>query len=175
MQFRPLSEGIQYTSKLDKRLESPELYIFRFGPKAKVELDVPNDAGLHTIIILACPPKPAGLDMRIAGHLAEIIGGEGFENRWLEATSEAELNDVLVRDDHFLHLNVEDVALLSGQLGRPLSEVELPDQVNIVLIERGAEMLYANPSLTLQAGDIVAIIGEPEALTDLQAKSQKPS
>ena len=108
--------------------------------------------------------------MRIAGHLAEIIGGEGFENRWLDATSEAELNDVLVRDDHFLHLNVEDIALLSGQLGLSLSEVNLPDQVNIVLIERGSEMLYAKPSLKLQAGDIVAIIGEPDALEDLQAE-----
>lgn len=168
--FRPLSEGIQYASKLNKQLESPELYIFRFGPKAKLDLDIDSDAGLHTLIILICPPKPAGLDMRIAGHLAEIIGGEGFENRWLDATSEAELNDVLVRDDHFLHLNVEDIALLSGQLGLSLSEVNLPDQVNIVLIERGSEMLYAKPSLKLQAGDIVAIIGEPDALEDLQAE-----
>ncbi len=169
--FRPLSEGIQFTSQLNKQLESPELYIFRFGPKAKLELDVDSDGGLHTLIILACPPKPAGLDMRIAGHLAEIIGGEGFESRWLAASSEAELNDVLVRDDHFLHLNVEKVPALSEQLGRPLSEVSMPDQVNIVLIERGTEMLYAKPSITLQKGDIVAIIGEPEALMRLQTET----
>jgi len=47
--------------------------------------------------------------------------------------------------------------------------VTLPDQANIVLIERGTDMLYAKPSLKLQAGDIVALIGEPHALEDLQA------
>jgi len=165
--FRPLSEGIQLTTQLNKNLDSPELYIFRFGPKAKLELEIEHDEGLHTLIILACPPKPAGLDMRIAGHLAEIIGGEGFENRWLAATSEAELNDVLVRDDHFLHLNVEDIPFLANQIGSSLSDITLPEQVSIVLIERGTEMHYANPALILEAGDIVAVIGEPEALAKL--------
>lgn len=173
LRFRPLSEGIQLARLLNKGLERPELYIFRFGPKSKLELNIDSEEGVHTLIFLVCPPKPAGLDMRIAGHLAEIIGGEGFESRWLAARSEAELNDVLVRDDHFLHLNVKDVALLSDQLGLPLSDVNLPDQVNIVLIERGTEMLYAKPSLVLQEGDIVAIIGEPDALASLQRVPRK--
>jgi amino acid transporter len=168
--LRSLSEGIRFVTKLDKALDEPELYIFRFGPKAHIEIDEADLDDLHTLMVLVCPPKPAGLDMRIIGHLAEIVGGEDFERRWLSAQSEAELNDILVRDDHFLHLAVEEILPLAEQIGVPLSDVELPDQINIVLIERGDSMLYAKPSLVLKAGDIVAIVGEPDALASLRAR-----
>ena len=61
-------------------------------------------------MVLLAPAKSAGLDMRIAEHLAEIVQSEGFERCWLSARSEAELNDVLVSDDHFLHVPVVDAA-----------------------------------------------------------------
>lgn len=168
LDFRPLSEGIRFATKLDKRLERPELYIFRFGPKARIEFEVEGDDDLHTVIILICPPKPVGLDMRIAGHLAEIVGGEGFESRWLSAMSEAELNDVLVRDDHFLHVAIEDIPSLASQIGQTLGEIELPDQVTLALVERGDTMIYASPKVVLKAGDIVALVGEPAALKELR-------
>ncbi len=167
-EFRALSDGIRLAMYLGKRLKEPELYIFRFGPQAKLSLDFEGAEALHTIMVLICPPAPAGLDMRIAGHLAEIIGGEGFEPRWLAATSEAELNDVLVRDDHFLHLPISDLPALASQTGIALSEVVLPENMSLALVERGGEMLYATPSLVLEPGDIVALIGEPAALEDMR-------
>lgn len=171
--FRALSEGIKLAIRLDKRLEEPELYIFRFGPKARVSLGGEAMDDLHSLMVLICPPAPAGLDMRIAGHLAEIIGGEGFEQRWLTATSEAELNDVLVRDDHFLHLPIESVPTLASQIGVPLKEIAMPDDVSLALVERGGAMLYAAPNLILEAGDTVALIGEPSSLEDMRRLSKK--
>jgi len=168
-EFRPLSEGILCASRLDARLEEPELYIFRFGPKTQIDLGEGNSEDLHTLMILISQPKPAGLDMRIIGHLAEIVGGEGFEARWLSAQSENELTDVLVRDDHFLHLPLEALPSLSSQTGTTLAEVTLPQNVSIALIERGTETLYAQPTLKLEKGDIIALIGEPSQLTALKS------
>lgn len=171
MVFRPLSEGIRYGTNLSSDLERPELYIFRFGPKSHLDFGLQDSDGLHTMMILICPSKPVGLDMRIIGHLAEIVGGEGFEKRWLKAKTEAELNELLARDDHFLHMPVEDIPYLADQVGRALSEVSLPLQANIVLIERGPNMLYAHADHTLEVGDIIAVVGEPDALRTLRESS----
>ena len=168
LDFRPLSEGIQYATRLDSKLVQPELYIFRFGPKSHLEFDLSNLDQLHTMMILIAPEKPVGLEMRIIGHLAEIVGADDFQDRWLRAKTEAELNEILARDDHFLHMPVADIPYLADQIGKTLADVLLPPLATIVLIERGTEMLYANPNLTLEDGDIIAVLGEPETLQTLR-------
>ena len=173
LNFRPLSEGIQYATRLNSELVQPELYIFRFGPKSHLEFEVANLDLLHTMMILIAPEKPVGLDMRIIGHLAEIVGADDFENRWLRAKTEPELNEILARDDHFLHMPVSDIPYLADQIGKSLTEVLLPPLATIVLIERGKEMLYANPDLILKDGDIIAVLGEPETLQTLRQPRSK--
>jgi uncharacterized transporter YbjL len=119
-------------------------------------------------MVLLSPLKPAGLDMRIAGHLAEIVQGEGFEPRWLSARSEAELNDVLVRDDHFLHVAVETLPRLKAQIGKPIGDLIGLGDVVVALIERGGKTRIATPDNVIEAGDIVALVGEPNDLVALR-------
>jgi amino acid transporter len=166
--FRSLSEGVRLATRLDARLEEPELFIFRFGPKARLDFEIAEPDEVHTVMVLLCPPKPAGLDMRIAGHVAEIVQGEGFTRRWLCAQTEADLTDVLVRDDHFLHVPISTLPTLAGQVGRAIRDVELPDDVLIALVERDGKTIIATPALELALDDHVALIGEPEALEALR-------
>ena len=167
-QFRSISDGVRLAFRLDKRLEEPELFIFRFGPKARLDFEVDEADDVHTIMVLLCPPKPAGLDMRIAGHIAEIVQGEGFARRWLGAQSEAELTDVLVRDDHFLHVPVDCLPDLVAQAGQEIRELDLPEGVIIALVERDGRTIVATPKLVLRAEDKIALIGEPDALEALR-------
>ena len=167
-EFRSLSDGVRLARYLDKRLEEPELFIFRFGPKARLKFEVEEPQDVHTVMVLICPPKPAGLDMRIAGHVAEIVQGEGFARRWLSAQSESELTDVLVRDDHFLHVPVDCLPTFLEQVGLPIREVELPEGVLIALVERDGRTIVATPKLALRKDDVVALIGEPDALEELR-------
>ena len=166
--FRSLSDGVRLARYLDRDLEEPELFIFRFGPKARLKFEVEEPDAVHTVMVLICPPKPAGLDMRIAGHVAEIVQGEGFARRWLSAQSESELTDVLVRDDHFLHMRVDCLPALMEQVGLTIREVELPEGVLIALVERDGRTIVATPKLALRKDDVVALIGEPDALEELR-------
>ena len=166
--YRPLSDGVRLSRFVDDRIKEPELFIFRFGPKARLELDLEDSDEVHTLMFLLCPPKPAGLDMRIAGHLAEIVQGEGFERRWLSARSEAELNDVLVRDDHFLHVPVSSLPRLKSQIGKTVRELTGMGDVVVALIERGDKMMIATPDNVLMDGDIVALVGEPDDILSLR-------
>lgn len=166
--FRPISDGVRLTRYVDSRVVEPELFIFRFGPKARLELDLPDPDDVHTLMVLLAPEKPAGLDMRIAGHLAEIVQGEGFERRWLGASSETELNDILVRDDHFLHVPVATLPRMQAQLGQTIADLAGMGDVVVALIERDGQTMIATPDNVLQDGDVVALVGEPADLERLR-------
>jgi amino acid transporter len=168
LDFRPIGTSVQLLILSDEAIEEPNLTILRFGPNVRMDADFVASDDIHTAIILFCPPKPVGLDMRIAGHLAEIVQGEGFDRRWLAARSDAELNDVLVRDDHFLHAPIEDLPSLQAQIGERLDALTLPESCIVALVERGTETLIAQPDIVLEAGDLVALIGEPEMLNSLR-------
>ena len=57
---------------------------------------------------------------------------------------------------------------MASQTGSRIGDLDLPPGLLIALIERGDKTLIASNELTLEAGDIVALIGEPEAVDDLQ-------
>ena len=167
--FRPLSPCVRLAVYLSPKLDEPELFIFRFGPRSRLKFELEDSDNVHTLMVLLSPPKPAGLDMRIAGHLAEIVQAEGFNRRWLGAKSDAELNDVLVRDDHFLHIPVTEIPLLAEQVGRNLSDVRLPEDVVIALIERDDRTLIPGSDVVLAKRDVLALVGEPEAIEALRS------
>ena len=166
--FRPISDGVRLARYIDGRIKEPELFIFRFGPKSRLEMQLDESDEVHTLMVLLSPSKPAGLDLRIAGHLAEIVQGEGFEKRWLAGSSEAELNDILVRDDHFLHVPVSSLPRLRAQIGTPIGDLKGLGDVVVALIERDGNTVIATPDNVIEDGDVIALVGEPADLVALR-------
>ncbi|MEO1100396.1 MAG: amino acid permease, partial [Pseudomonadota bacterium] len=160
-----LSEGIAIAFASSSRVEQPALFVFRFGPTTK--LRIPGQEGRHTLMFLLTPPQPAGLDLRIVGHLAEVVQGDGFEWRWLQADDERALNEILMRDDHFIHSPVSELRALEGQVGSTVAEIELPPSCLIVMIERDNKLIIARPTEQVLENDLLAIIGEPDDLGTL--------
>lgn len=167
-QFHPISDGVQLVYQTGEAITQPELFVFRFGPQAKVRVKGAEQA--HTLMFLAVPQKPVGLDLRLAGHIAEVVQSEHFDMRWLSAQSERELNEILMRDDHFLHGPLSHFPNLFEQVGKTVAEIELPDSCLLTLIERNGEIIVATPDTVLLEGDEVAIIGEPAHLVSLQSR-----
>jgi len=158
--FRPIGDGVHLSIRTVKDLAQPGLTVFRFGSQATLTLDnVDDDA--HTLLFLVAPDRPVGLDLRLAGQIAEVVQSDDFTDRWLQATDEKALNAVLMRDDHFYHGPVETMPFLVEQLGRKVRELELPSSCILAVIERDGELIVATPDVTLLAFDGVAIIGEP--------------
>ncbi len=165
--FRPVGEGVYLSIALSSDIEQPELLVCRFGPEVHlsivdvdVEVDDLDDA--HTLLILVAPNQPVGLDLRLAGHLAEVVQSDHFTDRWLRASDDKALNAILMRDDHFYHGPVETMPFLVEQLGRTVAELELPSSCILALIERDGELVIPTPDVILLAFDGVAIIGEPD-------------
>lgn len=167
--YRPIGEGVFLARHAQKDLLRPELIVCRFGPRSHILIDAVATA--HTLLFLVVPEKPVGLDLRIAGHLAEVVQSDNFTDRWLMAKEEKELNAILMRDDHFFHGPVEKVPFLRTQIGIPIGELELPESCLIAIIERDGNILIATPDVRLQNGDEVAIIGEPSDIATLEAST----
>ena len=159
MGFRPIGDGVYLSIQILSNIEQPELVACRFGPQTTIDVTGIDEA--HTVLVLFSPSKPVGLDLRLAGHLAEVAQDDHFTERWIAATDEKSLNGILMRDDHFYHGPIDSMPFLIEQLGRTVGELELPRSCIVALIERDGEIIVATPDVTLLAFDDVAIIGEP--------------
>jgi len=166
LNLHAMSDHVHINYATHPAVDEPELFVLRFGPQAKLSIGSAQNA--HTLMFLIVPPKPVGLDLRLAGHLAEVVQSEHFETRWLASESEREMNEVLMRDDHFLHGPVENFPSLLEQAGRKIAEVSLPASCLIAMIERDGKIIVATPDTDLLATDEVAIIGEPADLQNLR-------
>jgi len=164
--LHPMTEGVHIAYHTHADVEQPELFVLRFGPQAKLNIQTASEA--HTLMFLIVPTKPVGLDLRLAGHLAEVVQSDNFEMRWLSAQSERDMNEVLMRDDHFLHGPLEEFPRLLSQVGEKIANVALPASCLIAMIEREGEIIVATPDAELKMGDEVAIIGEPLDLQNLR-------
>lgn len=169
--FHPISPGVHITYKTHASITEPELFVLRYGPQARLDIDTDTEA--HTLMFLLVPVKPVGLDIRLAGHLAEVVQSEHFDTRWMAAKSERDMNEILMRDDHFLHGPLSGFPSLMAQSGNKIADVTLPASCLIAMIERGGDIIVAAPQVTLLEDDEVAIIGEPEDLQNLW-KAQTP-
>lgn len=164
--MHPLSEHVVLAYRSNEMITRPELVVFRFSQQTRIAIDGLSD--VHTVMVLLCPRKPAGLDLRLAGHLAEVVQSFDFDRRWLAATSDKDMNEILMRDDHFLHAPISDFPYLEEHVGKPLADFDLPESCLIAIIERDGNIIIAAPKEVLQPGDLVAVIGEPDDLARLK-------
>ncbi len=136
------------------------LAIDGIGDDAEVD-GLGDGSHAHTLLFLVCPDRPVGLDLRLAGHIAEVVQSDHFTERWLEASDDKALNAILMRDDHFYHGPIETLPFLVDQLGTPVGELELPPSCILAIIERDGELIIPTPDVKLLAFDGVAVIGDP--------------
>jgi hypothetical protein len=160
--FRPVGHGIHLSITVVDTITQPELIVCRFGEQATLDLEqVGQTESTHTLLVLVAPPNPVGLDLRLGGHITEVVQSTDFTERWIRASNEKALNAVLMRDDHFYHGPVETMPFLVEQLGRTVGELDLPPSCIVALIERDGELIIPTRDVTLLAFDGVSIIGEP--------------
>ena len=164
-QLHPISESVQIAYSTHEVIERPELFVLRFGPRAK--LNIPSALSAHTLMFLVVPTKPVGLDLRFAGQITEVVQDEQFEMEWLAAKTERHMNEVLMRDDHYLIGPLQQFPILHAQAGQTIAELSLPNSCVLTMLERNGELVLTSPEMVLQSSDDIVIIGEPVDLQEL--------
>lgn len=117
---------------------------------------------VHAVFFLVSPDEHPRRHLRLLAQIAEHVDTDGFLERWLNAENEQELKEILLRDEHFLRLELDVDGPTSELVGQELGESPLPAGAIIALIHRGGEVLVPRGDTLLRAGDQITVLAEPE-------------
>ncbi|MDZ7756464.1 amino acid permease [Rhodohalobacter sp.] len=128
------------------------------------------DENLNSLIYLISSTKRSGQHLRILAHLAEMIDTIDFRDRWLEAKDEAELREILLRDERFINLRVSKDDPTKEMINKRVKNLDLPGSTLITVIKRGGEIIYAHGKTRIENNDRLSLIGDKEDLKKLKEK-----
>jgi len=170
--FSNLGNGVIACYLSYDQLTTAEMVVFRL--QLTSSLNIPGvTKPVRTIVFLITPENEQGLNMRIVGHLAEIVQQSNFVQRWEQAQTEKELREVLMSDEHFIHLAVDTHPFFNKKIGKRISEIILPGESLIAIIYRNGEIIIPHGQTELEPGDELSVIGEPEDIRELMKGHQE--
>lgn len=166
----PVSHGAALPHARLRGLDAPRLVLVRAPGGVAMGLEEPPAEPIRALFFLASPREDASLHLRILAEIAGRVDDEGFGEAWLSAEHEAELKEVLLRDDRFLTLVVDPDGPSARLAGRRLAEAGLPGGALVALVRREGRTLVPRPDIVLESGDRLTILGEPEAVSSLRQR-----
>lgn len=159
-----LREGVACSHHKVSYVSAPELVVFR------TLIGINQDSIQEEIFlfaILLVPEKEQGIDIRLMGHLAEIVQSANFKENWTNADNKRTLRNCLLTEEHFLHLKVKDHSVLSSFINKPLRDIVLPPTCLIAIIYRGSELIIPHGNTIISEVDEFLMIGEPSDIKSI--------
>jgi amino acid transporter/mannitol/fructose-specific phosphotransferase system IIA component (Ntr-type) len=133
-----------------------------------VDTEDSDDDVLHALIYLVSSSKQSGQHLRILAHLAEMIDSVDFCSRWLDAKDEAELREILLRDERFINLTIYSSGNTKNLISKKVKDIVLPGESLITIIKRKGQIIFPHGNTILNEGDELSIIGEKEDVDELK-------
>lgn len=127
-----------------------------------------KDGKIHCIIYLISSKKKSGQHLRIIAHLAEMIDSIDFYERWMSAKDEAELREILLRDERFINITLRKNDITETMIDKPVKELELPGESLITLIKRDGKIIFPHGKSTLKENDELSIIGDKNDIKEMK-------
>ncbi len=163
-----LGQGVACSHHKVSYVAEPELVVFR----TKTDLEeINNEEENYLFAILLVPETEQGVDIRLMGHLAEIVQAIHFKENWMKADSKRKLRDCLLTEEHFSHISVNDHSQLKKYINKPIRDIELPGTCLIAIIYRGSELIIPHGNTIISEIDEFLLIGEPADIESLAGNS----
>jgi len=127
-----------------------------------------KDGLIHCMIYLISSRKKSGQHLRIIAHLAEMIDSIDFYERWMSAGDEAELREILLRDERFINITLKKNDITATMIDKSVKELELPGESLITLIRREGKIIFPHGKSTLKENDELSIIGDKSDIKEMK-------
>ena len=171
----PVAHGTALPHMRLPGIDHPELVLVRCA--GGVSVDEPEaffaEDGVHAsvqaIFFLVSPEDDPGQHLRILAQLASRIDEEDFVARWLSVRDPENLRSLFLDGQGLMHVLVRPGERGAEFLGKKLRELGLPEGTLVVAVRRGKRTIVPRGETELVEGDRLTIIGESEALQELQA------
>jgi amino acid transporter len=166
--FNKLSSGVICSHHALADVSAPELVVFRI--KQSLDLEITGtDSTVYMYAILLVPEEEEGLDIRLVGHLAEIVQSSGFKKRWMQSGNKRELRECLLSEGHFIQLKVNESKQLMEFAGKKVREIDLPGSSLITIIYRGSELIIPHGNTIISEEDEFLMVGDPDDIKELMS------
>jgi amino acid transporter/mannitol/fructose-specific phosphotransferase system IIA component (Ntr-type) len=128
---------------------------------------------IQALFFLVGPKDDPAQHLHILAQIAGRIDHEDFMSEWLGAESTRELKEAVFRiDEGILVIALRNDDPSHGLIDLRVSEVSLPDGALIATIRRGDDLIVPGGDTTLLEGDRLTMIGQPEAIKSLRARTR---
>ena len=174
----PVARGVALPHFRTEGIDRSYLAIVRAQRGLKIEVPHPlhpdsQDSQLvQAVFFLVSPEENPALHLRLLAQIAGLVEQDGFAELWQRAANEQEIKELILRDESCLSLTLEETGPTSQLIGRTLAEIRLPEGSLVALLRRGEEMMVPRSNTLLLENDRMTIIGEPEAIRQLQRDYQ---
>lgn len=170
----PVAHGAALPHLRLARLDHPEMVMVRAKKGVSVKIEeghAPEEPGtiVYAFFFLISPEEDPGQHLRILAQIAGHVDDDRFQLRWLEARNEQELKELMLRDDRFVSMLIEENSPSAAWIDVSINDLDLPDRCLVAVIRRDGELLIPRGRTVLQEGDRLTIIGEPDSIAQLYA------
>ncbi len=135
------------------------------------DLDYQEDTqNVHGIFFLISPEDDPTQHLRILARLAGRLEEVSFYEEWLNANTEQDLKELLLRDERFLSLTIDSQNNTKDFIGHALKEIKIPPGCLVAMLRRDKHTIVPKGETVLQEGDRLTIIGDSRGLQEMQMK-----
>lgn len=122
----------------------------------------------YALFFLVSSEKDATQHLRFLAHMAEMIDHENFFERWISAKDEAELREVLLRNERFINIFVRSDDKTAKLIGKKVHEIDLPGESLVAILKRGESVNIPHGNTEIREGDKLSIIGQIEDIKQIK-------
>ncbi|MBN1614416.1 MAG: amino acid permease [Deltaproteobacteria bacterium] len=175
----PVSHGAALPHLRLHNIDHSELIIVRClrGVPMTIESilfnQAPQEETIYAFFFLASPEENPSQHLRILAQIASRIDSEDFFDNWRIAKNEQELKEVLLRDDRYISLRLEQETPTAEFIAKEIRDIPLPEGSLVALIHRNGEMIIPRETIKLHENDSLTIIGDPRSIRELSEKYGK--
>ena len=124
-------------AKLTLFSKSQICYVKVFNFSGKTSMQGP----IHAFFCLVSPNENPGQLLRILAQIAGRVDDENFIKDWMDAMDDQELKEILLRDERFFSLTIQNNTQSSALIGNCLRDIRMPEGCLVALIRRKGETI----------------------------------
>ncbi len=132
-----------------------------FGDEARV-------SEVQALFFLVSPENDPSQHLRLLAQLAGRIDQDDFLAEWNAAAHEAELKEVLLRDERYLTVSLLGEHGAVRWAGQALRDIELPAGCLVALVRRAHATIVPDGRTQLRSGDRLTVIGSSSGIAELR-------
>jgi amino acid transporter/mannitol/fructose-specific phosphotransferase system IIA component (Ntr-type) len=169
----PVTGGVALPHLRVPNIEQPLMVIARSREGISINIgdvfgEQHEEQAIHAIFFLISPESDPSQHLRLLAQLAGHVDQEGFMAKWLSASTNQELKEILLREDRFMALRLEVGTSTEPLIGAPIRSLLFPEDCLVAMIHRRGHMVIPRGSTQLEEHDQLTIIGDEQGIVSLK-------